>query len=97
MTYKQIIHHHTITTTPFWRPCDNEDATPDTPIDGGGHGLQIAAGVCPDWTDIDCVGTRLLPPSSCFRRQKIGRFFFFGLYGRYALFELRLVSTKTQF
>ena len=36
----------------------------------------MAAGVCPDWTDIDCVGTRLLPPSSCFRRQKIGRFFF---------------------
>ena len=33
MTYKQIIHHHSNTTTPFWRPCDNEDATPATPID----------------------------------------------------------------
>ena len=75
MTYKQIIHHHTITITPFWRPCENADATPDTPIDGGGLGLQMAAGVCPDWTNIDCVGTRLLPPSIGWRRRKIESIF----------------------
>ena len=40
--------------------CGNADATSTTSVDRRGLGGYMAAGVCPDWTDIDCVGPLLM-------------------------------------
>ena len=55
----KTINIHIITSTPLW-PCGNADATSTTSVDRRGLGGYMAAGVCPDWTDIDCVGPILM-------------------------------------
>ena len=40
--------------------CGNADAISTTSVDRRGLGGYMAAGVCPDWTDIDCIGPLLM-------------------------------------
>ena len=52
----KTINIHIITSTPLWLVVMR---TPHPPHRRG-LGGYMAAGVCPDWTDIDCVGPLLM-------------------------------------